>query len=140
MPEKCLSEAELSTATYALLAKTTFLVKTKAVHTHTHLPSSSSFVACWDKDVHRQHSALRGPSPGGRVPIAPPRGDRWLIKREITPATVTPNQSEDVWLRQDTIMGGSSTPACLKQRYGFQCPAHAFDQTLCYFRMGLSNT
>lgn len=109
-------------------------------HTHTHLPSSSSFVACWDKDVHRQHSALRGPSPGGRVPIAPPRGDRWLIKREITPATVTPNQSEDVWLRQDTIMGGSSTPACLKQRYGFQCPAHAFDQTLCYFRMGLSNT
>lgn len=100
LPEECLSEAKLSTASYALLAKTKFVVKTKATHAHTHthtrLPSLSSpeaaelnsFVTCWDKDVHRQCSALRESQPQGQHPQRSlPGGGRRLIKREITFAT-----------------------------------------------------
>lgn len=110
-------------------------------HTHTH-PPSKLIQLCHLLGQGRASAALSSSrsQPRGQSPHCSPRGDRWLIKREITSTTVTPNQSEDLWLRQDTIMRGSSTPACLKQRYGFQCLAHAFDQTLCYFRMGLSNT
>lgn len=66
---------------HTLLAETKFLAKIKSINTHTEAfqahPAAAelnSFVACWDKDMHRQQSALWGSLPQGRVPIALSQG------------------------------------------------------------------
>lgn len=147
LPEKCLSEAKLSTATYTLLAETKFLVKTKSINTYRSLPSSSSSSIAQQLChlLGQGHTSAALSSAGvpatGQSPSLSLRGGRWLIKREITSATENHSQPFRRRMVKTRHQYGRQIKRCLpQQRYKFQSPVHAFDQNLCYFRMGLSNT
>lgn len=85
---------------------------------HTHTPSKLIQPCCslgQGRALAVPGWALWGPSPRGRVPTAPPRADRWIIKREITSSGDRHSQPDRRRMVKARHQYGSQLNPCLPQ-------------------------